>query len=45
MLLQTWGEVFSQSLIGLWYGFIGFLPGLLGAIIIFIIEIETELTQ
>lgn len=37
MLLQTWGEVFSQSLIGLWYGFIGFLPGLLGAIIIFII--------
>jgi len=37
MLLQTWGEVFSQSLIGLWYGFIGFIPGLLGAIIIFII--------
>jgi small-conductance mechanosensitive channel len=37
MLLQTWGEVFSQSLIGLWYGFINFLPGLLGALIIFII--------
>ena len=37
MLLQTWGEVFSQSLIGLWYGFINFIPSLLGAIIIFII--------
>lgn len=37
MLIQTWGEVFSQSLIGLWYGFISFIPGLLGAIIIFII--------
>jgi len=37
MLLQTWGEVFSQSLIGLWYGFISFIPGLLGAIILFII--------
>ncbi|NCU28568.1 MAG: hypothetical protein EOM85_02780 [Candidatus Moranbacteria bacterium] len=37
MLLQTWGEVFSQSLIGLWYAFIGFLPSLLGAVIIFLI--------
>lgn len=37
LLLQTWGEVFSQSLIGLWYGFINFVPGLLGAIILFII--------
>lgn len=37
MLLQNWGEVFSQSLIGLWYGFISFVPGLLGAIILFII--------
>ncbi len=37
MLLQTWGEIFSQSLIGLWYGFINFVPGLLGAIILFII--------
>ncbi len=37
MLLQTWGEVFSQSLIGLWYGFISFVPGLLGAIILFIV--------
>ena len=37
MLLQTWGEVFSQALIGTWYGFIGFIPSLLGAIIIFII--------
>ncbi len=38
-LLQTWGEVFSQSLIGLWYGFISFLPGLLGAVIIIIIGV------
>lgn len=37
MLLQSWGEVFSQSLIGLWYGFVNFIPGLLGAIILFIV--------
>lgn len=37
MLLQNWGEVFSQSLMGLWYGFITFVPGLLGAIILFVI--------
>lgn len=37
ILLQSWGEVFSQSLIGLWYTFISFLPSILGAIIIFII--------
>jgi small-conductance mechanosensitive channel len=37
LLLQNWGEVFSQSLIGLWYGFVNFVPGLLGAIILFII--------
>jgi small-conductance mechanosensitive channel len=37
MLLQNWGEVFSQSLLSLWYGFISFVPGLLGAIILFIL--------
>jgi hypothetical protein len=37
ILLQNWGQIFSQSLVGLWYGFINFIPGLLGAIIIFII--------
>lgn len=37
MLLQNWGEIFSQSLIGLWYEFISFIPGFLGAVIIFII--------
>jgi len=36
MLLQSWGQVFSQSLVSLWYGFISFIPSLLGAIIIFI---------
>src|SRR3989339_506020 len=39
MLLQSWGEVFSQSLVGLWYGFISFIPSLLGAIIIFIVGV------
>lgn len=37
MFIQTWGEVFSQSLLGLWYGFISFVPGLLGAIILFVL--------
>lgn len=37
MLLQNWGDVFSQSLMSLWYGFVNFVPGLLGAIILFII--------
>jgi len=37
MFIQTWGEVFSQSLLGLWYGFISFVPGLLGAIILFVV--------
>ena len=37
MLLQSWGEVFSQSLIGLWYQFITFVPSLLGAIILLIL--------
>jgi len=37
MSFTSWGEVFSQSLIGLWYEFINFVPSLLGAIILFII--------
>lgn len=36
-MLQTWGEVFSTSLQGLWYGFISFVPSLIVAIIIFIV--------
>jgi len=39
MLLQSWGSIFSQSLIGLWYGFVNFIPGFLGAIIILLIGI------
>ncbi len=35
--LQIWGGVFSESLLNLWYGFISFLPGLLGALILFIV--------
>ncbi|MBU1292179.1 hypothetical protein KKH07_01690 [Patescibacteria group bacterium] len=37
MTIQTWTEVVTASLQGLWIGFIEFLPSLLGAIIIFII--------
>lgn len=37
MLVQTWGEVITASFQTLWAGFMGFLPSLLGAIIVFII--------
>lgn len=37
MFIQTWGEVFSVSLQNLWYGFMSFVPSLLGAVILFII--------
>jgi len=35
--IQSWGGVFSESLLNLWYGFMNFVPNLLGAIILFII--------
>ncbi len=37
MFIQTWGGAFNESLMGLWAGFISFVPSLLGAIILFII--------
>ncbi len=37
MFIQSWGGVFSESLLNLWYGFISFVPSLLGAVILFII--------
>jgi hypothetical protein len=37
MIFQTWASVFSDSLLNLWYGFMNFVPSLLGALIIFII--------
>lgn len=37
MFIQNLGLVFSESLLGLWYGFINFVPGLLLAIVLFII--------
>jgi len=37
MVVQTWAEVVTSSLQTLWSGFIGFLPNLLGAIVVFII--------
>ena len=35
--MTTWGTMFTESLLSLWYGFINFVPSLLGAIILFII--------
>ncbi len=37
MFIQQWGDVFTSSLQGLWFGFINFVPKLIFAIIIFII--------
>ncbi|MEI6660023.1 MAG: hypothetical protein WCK91_01205 [bacterium] len=37
MFINTWGGIFSSSLLNLWYGFISFVPGLLGAVILFIL--------
>jgi len=33
--VQTWGEAITMSLIGLWERFFGFLPSLLGALLVF----------
>jgi hypothetical protein len=35
--VQNWGNVFTQSLQGIWYGLVGFVPNLIIAIIIFAI--------
>lgn len=35
--MGTWATMFTGSLLSLWYGFINFVPNLLGAIILFII--------
>jgi len=37
MVIQTWAEVVTSSLQALWVGFVGFLPSILGAVIVFII--------
>jgi len=37
MTIQTWTEVITASLQALWVGFVGFLPNILGAVIIFVI--------
>ncbi len=37
MFIQQWGDVFTSSLQGLWLGFIGFVPKLIFAVLIFII--------
>jgi hypothetical protein len=35
--IQMWGEVFTGSLMNMWYGFVSFVPSLLGALILFVI--------
>lgn len=37
MFIQTWGDVFTQSLQSVWYGVAGFVPNLVVALIIFAI--------
>ena len=37
MFIQSWGDVFTQSLQGVWYGVVSFVPMLIVAIIIFVI--------
>jgi len=37
MFIQTWTEVVTASLQTLWSGFVGFLPNILGAVIVFFI--------
>lgn len=37
MFVQNWGEVFTNSLQGIWYGVAGFVPTLVVAIIVFAI--------
>ena len=37
MLIQNWGEVFSQSLQSVWYGVANFVPGLIVALVVFAI--------
>lgn len=37
MLVQTWSDVITASFQGLWNGVIGFVPGLITAIIIFLV--------
>lgn len=37
MFIQQWGDVFTSSLQGLWLGFVGFVPKLIFAILVFII--------
>jgi hypothetical protein len=37
MFIQSWGGNLGNSLLSVWYGFMSFVPSLLGAIILFII--------
>ncbi len=34
--VQTWGEAITMSLLGVWESFIGFLPAIIGALIVFV---------
>lgn len=37
MTIQTWGQAITDSLIDLWIRFIGFVPSLVGALLVFLI--------
>ena len=37
MLIQNWGDVFTQSLQSVWYGVANFVPGLIVALVVFAI--------
>ncbi len=37
MIIQNWGGLFTNSLLSLWFGFVSFVPSLLGAVILFAI--------
>ena len=39
LLFQNWADIFTLSLKSLWMGFMSFAPGLIGAIIIFIVGV------
>mgnify|MGYP003420531625 CR=1 FL=1 len=37
MFLETWGGGFTESLVSVWYGILNFLPGFVGAVLIFVL--------
>ncbi len=42
--VQTWGEAITNSLIDLWMRFVGFLPSLIGALLVFFLGLIVAVT-